>query len=103
MKIPVKKVFCGMREGNLIGVDTNEAGALKENDIASTRELGSTYSELSCEFYRFHPIYSDQYLEKASIVLTENFESLLRSLGQLDKNMLNVTAGNKTGLFTVFF
>ena len=31
----------------MIGVDTNEAGALKENDIVSTRELGSTYSGLS--------------------------------------------------------
>ena len=30
-------------EGNLIGVDTNKAGALKENDIASTMELDSTH------------------------------------------------------------
>ena len=37
-------------------------------------------------------------MEKASIVSTENFESLLRYLGQLDKNILNVTAaaGNRT-------
>ena len=26
VKLPSTKVFCGMREGNLIGVDTNEAG-----------------------------------------------------------------------------
>ena len=64
VKLPSTKVFCEMREGNLIGVDTNEAGALKENDIASTRELGSTDSELSCEFYRCHPIHSDKYLGK---------------------------------------
>ena len=71
-----------MREGNLIGVDTNKAGALKENDIASTREL-----------YRCHLFVLTNILEKASIVSTDNFESLLRYLGQLDKNTLNVTAG----------
>ena len=26
VKLPSTKVFCEMREGNLIGVDTNEAG-----------------------------------------------------------------------------
>ena len=26
VKLPLTKVFCEMREGNLIGVDTNEAG-----------------------------------------------------------------------------
>ena len=41
-------------------------------------------------------------LEKASIVSTENFESLLRYLGQLDKNILNVTAGNRTGTIHSF-
>ena len=35
-----------MREGNFIGVDTNEAGALKENDIVSTRELGTQWNSL---------------------------------------------------------
>ena len=27
VKLPSTKVFCEMREGNLIGVDTNKAGA----------------------------------------------------------------------------
>jgi len=27
VKLPSMKVFCEMREGNLIGVDTNDAGA----------------------------------------------------------------------------
>ena len=41
-------------------------------------------------------------LEKASIILTENFQSLLRSLGQLDKDILNVTAGNRAGTIRSF-
>ena len=41
-------------------------------------------------------------LEKASIASTENFESLLHSLGQLDKNILNVTAGYRTGTIRSF-
>ena len=65
VKLPSTKVFCEMREGNLIGVDTNEAGALKENDITLTRELGSNNSELSCEFCRCHPIHSDKNLGKS--------------------------------------
>ena len=77
---------------------------IKINDIASTRGLGSTYSELSCEFLGVTPFIVTNILEKASIVSTENFESLLRYLGQLDNNIERHSReqGTGQGIFTVF-